>query len=50
MKLTKSEILFILYVILTVVNSFSSMFNDNYQAKFNSILDKMAVIVDEAKD
>ena len=50
MKLTKSEILFILYVILTVVNSFSSMFNDNYQTKFNAILDKMAVIVDEAKD
>ena len=50
MKLSKSEILFVLYVILTVVNSVSSLFTDQYQIKFNSILDKLAVIVDETKD
>lgn len=47
MKLTKSEILFVLYVILSVVNTVSGMFNSEYSAKFDSILQKLAVITDE---
>lgn len=47
MKFTKSEILFILYVILNVINSVSGMFNSEYSAKFDSILQKLAVLTDE---
>lgn len=47
MKFTKSEILFILYIILNVINSISGMFNNEYSAKFDSILEKLAVITDQ---
>ena len=47
MKFTKSEILFILYVILNVINSVSGMFNSEYSAKFDTILQKLAVLTDE---
>ena len=47
MKFTKSEILFILYIILNVINTVSGMFNAEYSEKFNTILEKLAVITDQ---
>lgn len=46
MKFTKSEIYFILYVILTVASAFLD-FNDSYQKKLKTILDKIANKTDE---
>ena len=46
MKFSKSEIYFILYVVLTVASAFLD-FNDAYQQKLKTILDKVAKKTDE---
>lgn len=46
MKFTKSEIYFIIYVILTIASAFLDL-NDAYSDKLKSILGKLAVKTDE---
>lgn len=46
MKFTKSELYFIVYVVLTIASAFLD-FNDAYSAKLKSILYKLAQKTDE---
>ena len=47
MKFTKGELLFILYVVLTVFSTISGVLNDNYEEKLQTILKKLAILTDE---
>lgn len=46
MKFTKSEIYFIIYVVLTLASAFLD-FNDSYSEKLKSIINKLALKTDE---
>lgn len=47
MKFTKSEIYFIIYVVLTLAGAFLDL-NDTYSKKLKDILNKIATKTDEA--
>lgn len=46
MKFSKSEIYFIIYVVLTIASAFLDL-NDSYSEKLKSILEKVARKTDE---